>query len=700
MQQSMQATRTGSGRREERVPFEAPIEVRTDDSNEPRKADGLNVSIGGLAMRSTTVPPLGATVACRFACPPAGEPISAKGEVVWSSPAGATPGSFGVRFVELDTKSATCLRRYLGPRGELTEASGRLRSATIRIDGLGPSVEAELKLADDTRVVLEQELSFLQLGRAVEVSVQGRGTERGRIASVELRRSAYDVPTIVYGVLLDSAPAREAKPSEASPSPVATPSAPALTEPAELPISVRMSLMPAMPRSEPEWVTGRVSSPARGSARRSEAPSMRVSAAPRRDTMLAAPAPPPQQPELRDERTAMVAPPPVDQASVPASAAHSHARAYTPPPAASTSPSSAGSCSPDVAHDETADDEAPDSSDDELDDDTMYEPRPQRAGPMAVLRGLPLQVGLLTRALTERVRGFATAGGEPLREQGGELEPTDQRTRWLLRVARARAFVLAVWAWLRALVTGHAGHASSRPQLRMQRATLPGIAPGESPRFEFSPRLRIAAGVLVACAVGLGVYMLAPAGGDADIKLPETPEPLPEAPPPEVEEPLEIELDGRPEAELEAPAPASSRRGAKVVKNAEPPPAAEADVPAHELGDSEDMVKADEPLAASGPAQFGDAEVPNGRIFTLKMNGPVKALQGQAREHGFTVIIPGRASADRASPIATAHTAVARAMIRNFPKHAELTIDFRAGFEPRYQVRGKGSALEITLERL
>ena len=704
MQQSMQATRTGSGRREERVPrddripFEAPIEVRTDDNNEPREAEGLNVSIGGLAMRASSVPALGATVACRFACPPAGEPITAKGQVVWSSPAGSTPGSFGVRFVELDTKSATCLRRYLGPRGELTEASGRLRSATIRIDGLGPSVEAELKLADETRVVLEQELSFLQLGRAVEVSVQGRGTERGRIASVELRRSSYDVPTIVYGVLLDSAPAREAPPSHPGAATVANVT-PELTESADLPLAVRMSLMPAMSPPAPERITGRVSSPPRVGARRSENPGMRVSAAPRRDTILAAPVPPPPQGELAPgERPAMVAPPPVEPAAMPTSAAHSHARAYAPqPPLTTSTPAEASpeAASTDAEADETL------GPDDEL-DDTVYERRPDRGGAMAMLRGLPLQVGLLTRALSARVRSFASAASEhaeTLRGEGDELAPVDQRTRWLLRVARVRGFLLAIWSWLRSLATGNAGHASSRPPLRVQRATLPGIAP-EDMHEDASTRLRIVAGVLIAAGLALGMYMVT-AQGEADIELPKAPEPAPAAKPAEVEEPLVLELDGRPDPELEASPPAAAKRRApKAVKNVEAPPVAEADVPAHELGESEDEVALDPPPSANGPALFGDAEVPNGRIFTLRMNGPVTTLTGHAREHGFTVRIPNRVAADRASPIATAHSAVARAMILNRPGFAELTIEFRPGQVPRYQVRGTGSALEITLERL
>jgi hypothetical protein len=100
------------------------------------------------------------------------------------------------------------------------------------------------------------------------------------------------------------------------------------------------------------------------------------------------------------------------------------------------------------------------------------------------------------------------------------------------------------------------------------------------------------------------------------------------------------------------------------------------------------------------PAPFGESEVPNGRVFTLRMNGPITALEGQAFENGFTVKIPGRSPIDPARPIASAHRAVKRALFMSQGKFAELTIEFLPGFTPLYQVRAKGDALEITLERL
>jgi hypothetical protein len=87
-------------------------------------------------------------------------------------------------------------------------------------------------------------------------------------------------------------------------------------------------------------------------------------------------------------------------------------------------------------------------------------------------------------------------------------------------------------------------------------------------------------------------------------------------------------------------------------------------------------------------------------VFVLRMSGPVKGLEGDAREDGFSVRVPGRLALDRASPIATSHRAVARALILNRGEYSELTVEFLPGMRPKYQVVGKDNTLEVTLERL
>jgi hypothetical protein len=98
--------------------------------------------------------------------------------------------------------------------------------------------------------------------------------------------------------------------------------------------------------------------------------------------------------------------------------------------------------------------------------------------------------------------------------------------------------------------------------------------------------------------------------------------------------------------------------------------------------------------------RVGEPQVPNGRSFVLRMSGPVQSIEGEGRLDGFSVRIPGRLALDRASPIATSHRAVARALILNRGDYAELTVDFLPGMRPKYQILGKGNAIEVTIERM
>jgi hypothetical protein len=195
----------GNARREERVLLPTLIELRSEQGDEALTADGLDVSQSGVAVRAAFVPEVGTRLVLSFRCPPHDDAVHGLGEVMWSAWDGPRTGSFGMRFLELDTKGATAIRRYVAPEteSESVEEPELPRTATMRIDGLGAPIEADVRLYDQSCIVLEQELSFLRLGRGIEVDVPGRGTQRGRIASIELRQGSLDTPTLVFGVLLD-----------------------------------------------------------------------------------------------------------------------------------------------------------------------------------------------------------------------------------------------------------------------------------------------------------------------------------------------------------------------------------------------------------------------------------------------------------------------------------------------------------------
>jgi hypothetical protein len=96
-------------------------------------------------------------------------------------------------------------------------------------------------------------------------------------------------------------------------------------------------------------------------------------------------------------------------------------------------------------------------------------------------------------------------------------------------------------------------------------------------------------------------------------------------------------------------------------------------------------------------ASFGAKHVPNAQRFTLRMSGPVGALQGSSDRTGFTVIVAGALSLDKAGPIAASHKSVARAMVLNKGDRSELTIRFVDGKSPAFRVTGRGAELELLI---
>jgi hypothetical protein len=730
----MLVTETGSRRRSDRVPLDVLVELRTSERDEaPLEADGLNVSEGGMAMRSPRAPAAGTRLECRFHCPPESELVCAQAEVVWSSTRGPTLGSFGLRFIELDTKSATCLRRLVSPAGAREPARDERRVATLSIDGIGPPVEAELKLADETRMVLEQRLSFLQLGRGVEVSVLGRGRERGRIASVELRQSHHDVPTVVYRVLLEGAVERAA---DAAPVDGAQPFA-HVDEPIEL-VRTQVARAPRPRRSErsPAYEVSsepfheHASSPSSG-ARPIDEPTERTSQVPpgstsgsrnrRVSTAGRTSAVPParsSQPPAEDAaatpRSTMLG---LDAAWVRATAAEADAaeaaalavqahdtddeRVHATP----TQRASARVTAPeeDVPEEdateagaqEAPDDETRDESDtDEGDDD--YEKRQKPAGLLAQVGQVPLYVGRLVQVLLGRLR--------PLTNREGDAAPgsDDVKTWLLLQIARIRGAVIALYQ--RVAGGSRNPRATRRPaRLRVQRATLPGLGPAEGGRDDVPRRVRLIAAALVVVGIGLGIYAVAPVSGAPSNDMPESTDgPIPD-PEPTMSEELTMEVEPPVDAPSQTERPRARDKGradkGKTVAQAsldETPEKYEA-----EDADLEVMAADEgEPLIENTATRFGFATVPNGRTFSLRMNGPVTRLDGSARENGFTVRVYGGLATEGAKPISSAHRAVARSLILNKKGYAELTIDFVPGLAPRYQVLAKYDTLEITLERI
>lgn len=211
----MEDTHREPSARAERLPLdEVLVELCSDSPDEAFEADVLNVSPGGLAVRSPLLPEVGSRMSCRFQSPVDGALIDADCEVVWAADQGPHLGEFGLRFERLSGESAESLRRLLEPEDRVmtaAEAADLGWSAppeagpvtiALALDGVASDLIAEVVHESDEALVAEQELPFLRLGTGV-VTEDGRS---GVLRAVELRLEG-DLPRLVLTIDYAEAPA-------------------------------------------------------------------------------------------------------------------------------------------------------------------------------------------------------------------------------------------------------------------------------------------------------------------------------------------------------------------------------------------------------------------------------------------------------------------------------------------------------------
>jgi hypothetical protein len=275
---------------------------------------------------------------------------------------------------------------------------------------------------------------------------------------------------------------------------------------------------------------------------------------------------------------------------------------------------------------------------------------------LSSLRAAAVRVGLSAgRWLLPRGRGALLRSRRVVRELGGQhLLP------WLATLRRMIA----------AQLSPRRRRTTAGPPSAKQRSS--GVARS------------VLLGVLGAGAVALAVYALAPSDAGS-IELHRNVQ----AVTPVALEPTVVQ--GRPQPAAPVPAPATVPSDSPFA------------VDVREQLAGRPGVAAASAAVAGEPATrrslvFGQAQAPAGKRYTLRMSAPVRELKGIPDKGGFTVIIPGALSLDRAGPIGANHRAVQRSMILNKGDRAELTIRFAEGKQPAYQVKAVDDAIEIVIE--
>lgn len=645
-----------------RMPVTMSVELAHDELGEAFEADAVNVSAGGLGIRSAMLPDIGQRMTCRFAMPELDGPCEAEGEVVWASDTGADAGEFGIRFDTLEPRVGVALARWVASLEDTPPSSSAKkpsRSVRVQLDGVASPIDAEISLRSTDMLRVEQPLPFLTIGTGAIV-MNGKATvggERRVLRSVELRVE-NDVPRLVLELAstpsatsestvsdeplddLLARPARDAEQVAARASEEDEARAPddAVDDSSDGPIEAHVTP-----------VAARVAEPmvARPRARRDdEARAVRLDSSDREisvDALIAsasAPADPDEEPTLGERARALAA------AAGPALARMLSAlRAGWAVLVATTGPRARVAAAA-IARALKA----------------MADSLRERA-PAALQR-------LVGRAPKRRTTAPPPPGREPTAARRSQTRAEPAPSPAVVRRVSPRAVVAGVLtlAAIAIVVRALASDDASAEDVPVHTSSaLEAETPGASSEV----------------AAPLAPTTASPAAASAaetDSSASETPT----VASPTVTEPVALTLPGTmPEPTSEAgriPAPTFPGVG----EGASPEASTEAAAPT--IDDDGDLL-------------FGAADVPHGRTTTLRMSLPVTAIEGESDSTGFTVTFHGALSLDRAGPIAAANPSVERAAILNRGDHAVLTVRFVAGRTPAYRVEATGSTATVTIGR-
>jgi hypothetical protein len=710
----MEPIRERRNDRSERIAVRLAVELGHGDFRDPFAADVLNVSSGGISMRAACLPDVGSTLMCRFRCMPSNTEVTAKGEVVWAHLDGTHSGEFGLAFVDLDPKTEWLIEEMIAEEAAWSgdpAKDGGARVATLELEGSPEPIEARLMHSEGSQAVFEQELDLLSLGRGVRAHAPGSDTLPGSIAAVELRMVGA-VPMLAVTVAFDRAPAHQpSEPLRDEPARVPTAPghdtepdliAPGALAPRKAVKATQLTLAefgiePVEPEPDAESVVLPDSEPdlepeivlqASELEEVVEPPQPEAEIDPPVSTFEAAYA----RAAAASEAGARAAEQEIDEASVDAAFDEAFSAA---PPAA---PEARAARAPASAYDPLAAAPAPvrrfkepdfgerDFSrefDLDLGDEIDFDGDVERLPAWK-----PLLVALLMRcrsslAALARVIGASSAAlsRSALPQVRGAWQQTTSRTR-----AAYRAQLAPQLGALRRLLSAKL----SSKRRRVTAGPMPAKrAPAPAPIGR-----TIVLGLIGAAAVGLGVYALAPGRGEDRVELHRKVKRHAHAAPSEAAPAAEAPVDMviAPEAAQAAMPAAGAQKPAAVPAATKAPAASPAPATAAPALTSADAKPAAKKL------RFGATQVPNGRQFALRMSGKIAGLQGSAEKGGFSVVIAGALSLDRAGPISSALKGVSRAMIINRGDHAELSISFVDGKQPLYQISADGSTLYVVIQ--
>ncbi|MGE0787662.1 MAG: PilZ domain-containing protein [Sandaracinaceae bacterium] len=622
-----------------RVPLDLWVRLNHEDFEDDFDADAVDLSPGGLSLRSDYLPEIGDRLRCRFDDPTGASEIEVDGEVVWAHDTGGRSGEFGLRFAPLPEPAEAGLRRLVDHLG----AGNERQPIRLQLAGVGQPIEGDLVERSGRWLEVEQELRFLEIGTDIATDTGATG----RLASVELRLEA-GIPRLVLGVELDEGDAAEA--SE---------------------VSVAPDTLDHDDQITTDGEHGAREIDARGSAASEEIATYdepELEAANDRtmqDVSLSE--------ALRDAR---------EDAEERGERLDSAAGREEQAVQAFDLDASADDVAP-VTASEAARDGAPTRA-----QQILARLAPIGAAALAFVKVGASRLGPAFARVLARLRAF----GILVRERSGPLGRTvGGRLAALARPFAARLKKSKPKRRTTAMPKAEKVAAAPKRQQRVHAEEAPA-----TPRRN---RRLLALGAIAFVLVAGTVYALS--GGDEPAEpTPPAAAPPPVLAAPEPAPVLEPAPAPEPLADPEAGAvdPLAEEPAAELTPPTPEPAGGPLEEPSYPtLRDA--VSPADGPVSEG--LAFGADSVPDARSGTIRLSLPPTSIRGQELENGFTVTIPGALALDRAAPIASANPSVDRATIINNPGQSMAVLDVRfvAGRHPTYRVVARGRALEVAIGR-
>lgn len=699
-----------------RIPCHIPVELTDAARAAQFEADAVDLSVGGLSLRTAQLPDLGSQLFCTFEAMPGGAQILGRGEVVWRQPQGEQGGEFGLRFIEVDARNQALIDEMvaeriarIAPREKLSEPV----LATLEIENVDEPMTARLVHTGDTQALFEQQLSHFAIGKAV-IAHAGASLVRGHVASVEIRMEGTTPRLLInlevardsahFGEFMWGEPGSDTAPdvfaqTQANADEAPPPSAAGASADGEgLPRALELDSAAndddeeededaldeeddADLEDEDELDEGDDDEDEEDGEESDEESA-------NSGTLAGLGAPLPAPILARKEPEAQQLPLVFRRDQQRATAPELGRLHLSGDDAAGTERSSF----------------APD-------DVYMDEQRAQQ-----LLAGSePAPAPYDDDESLEEVHAVSLAASQQYAaNETDEIDtiPTDGP---LVRVLRVFAMISdgfqrgseRVREWVGGVREDAATRttASGRSLFGPKPRRVTGSAQREGGQKN-NARV-IAIGSLCILALVVFAYALTPSGEEPiphqDMRTDQTGEPSDMEGETETSEasalaaaPSEPPVQDTVVTEGKAP---SARTSAPVATEKRPKPS-----PATLVAKAPSAATpTPTPAAAStnsGSMSYGQKQVPNARRFLLRMTDPVRTLLGTANKDGFSVVIMDNKALDRAAPIAVGHPSVEHAAILNRRDHsAELIVRFAPGKSPAYRVSGQGSTLEILIEQ-